>query len=354
LQSRRDNSFFTLGNMFQLQKAERKKSKIRIGMAGPSGSGKTYGALLLGRGLASAWDKVALIDTENSGNLYDHLGDYMHGVLEPPFTPKRYMEAIQACEAAGMEVIVIDSMTHEWDGLGGYIEASEKLGQVKYKGNSWAAKSETKPEHQKLIYAIIQSPCHIISTVRSKVETVMGEDKKVRKVGMKTVQEDGFEYEFTVFFDINRETHMATASKDRTQMFEGSEPFVITEETGRMIKAWTDSGKDDTTELERAEKRKAIGELLAQLGKTEEWYFSFIGKTFSAVSMDGLDKIISDLQARVEKKAKDEEERKRQEKEEGRLSPEEEAKIPDSEAKELDFVPDKKFPRRRKSSAKTK
>lgn len=323
--------------MFELRKAERRKAKLRIGVSGPSGSGKTYSALLIARGLTSDWAKIALIDTENSGSLYDHLGGYMHGVLEPPFTAERYIEAIVACEEAGMDVIIIDSMTHEWDGLGGYIEKSEKLGQAKYKGNSWAAKSETKPAHQRLIYAMIQSPCHIISTVRSKTETVMGDDKKVRKIGMKVIQDDSFEYEFTVFFEINRDNHLAQASKDRTELFTDKDPFLITEATGETLKEWSESGKEDTREQEKAAKRKRIADLLVSQGKTEEWYYSKIGKVPSLLAIQELDAILKQIQASIEKKLEKEvaekAERERQVREEGRATPEEEAKIPEIPAK---------------------
>src|SRR3954447_3869692 len=96
-----------------LRKAAREKTKIRVGLSGPSGSGKTYSALLLASGMAS-WDKIAVIDTENgSGDLYDHLGPHNVLPLAAPFSPERYIEAIDACAKAGMEVVIIDSVTHE-------------------------------------------------------------------------------------------------------------------------------------------------------------------------------------------------------------------------------------------------
>src|SRR4051812_8726433 len=120
-----------------LRKAAREKTKIRIGLSGPSGSGKTYSALLVASGMAS-WEKIAVIDTENgSTDLYSHLGDYSVITLTAPFSPERYIEAIAACEAAGMDVIVIDSVTHEWDGKGGCLESNELIAQTKFRGNTW-------------------------------------------------------------------------------------------------------------------------------------------------------------------------------------------------------------------------
>jgi len=170
----------------QLRKAERKQAKLRIGLSAPSGAGKTYSALLLASGIASSWDKIALIDTESgSGELYAHLGDYNVIQLEAPFSPERYIEAIQACEEAGMEVIIIDSTSHEWEGKGGCLEINESIAQSKFRGNTWSAWSETTPRHQRFIQAIVGSKCHIITATRNKIDTVMTEDKKVKKVGTK-------------------------------------------------------------------------------------------------------------------------------------------------------------------------
>ncbi len=229
-------------NNFELRKAERKQAKLRIGMSGPSGSGKTMSSLKLARGIAK-WNKIALIDTENkSGELYSDLGEYNVITLEAPFTPERYIEAIEACEKAGMEVIIIDSVTHEWDGKGGCLESNELIAQAKFRGNSWAAWSETTPRHRKFLEKIISSSCHIITTVRNKQETIQTEDKKIKKVGMKEVQREGFEYELTLNFNIERDGHYAVASKDRTGLFENMDPFVISEESGKLLAKWNSSG----------------------------------------------------------------------------------------------------------------
>lgn len=225
-----------------LRKATRQKAKVRIGLSGPSGSGKTYSALLIAAGMAPM-DKVAVIDTENgSADLYSHLGDYSVITLQAPYAPERYVQAIEECQAAGMEVIIIDSVSHEWDGKGGCLESNDLLGQTRFKGNNWAAWSVTTPRHQKFIEAITSSPCHIITTARSKTDTIQTEDKKVKKIGLKEIQREGFEFELTVNFTLDREGHYAMASKDRTAMFSELDPFKITKETGKMIMDWANSG----------------------------------------------------------------------------------------------------------------
>jgi len=237
----------------QLRKATRQKSFMRLNLSAPSGAGKTMGALYMAYGLIDDWEKIAVIDTENgSASLYDHLGPFNVVDLEPPFTPERYIEAIDACLRASIECIILDSSSHEWNGPGGCVEINEKLAQAKYKGNTWAAWMETTPRHDRFIQKVLQSKCHFITCTRSKMETVMGDDKKVKKVGMKDIQRDGWEYELTVSLSIDRDTHCVTASKDRTELFEGKEPFVITADTGRLIRAWCEKGIDPMVEINEA------------------------------------------------------------------------------------------------------
>lgn len=222
----------------QFKKAERKQAKLRLALAGPSGAGKTMSALRIAKGMGG---KIAVIDTERgSASLYSHVVDFDTLDLGPPYTPERYIDAIAAAEQAGYDTLIIDSITHEWDGKGGCLEMNENLANAKYKGNTWSAWNETTPRHRAFLDAIIQSKCHIIATMRSKTETVQGEGKKVMKLGMKVVQREGSEFEFTTVLDIVHDSHMATTSKDRTGLF--ADPHVITEDTGKRLLAWLNSG----------------------------------------------------------------------------------------------------------------
>lgn len=223
----------------QLRKAERRQAKMRVGVTAPSGGGKTYSALLLARGLAGDWNKVALIDTENgSGELYAHLGPYSVITLDAPYTPERYVEAIRACEQAGMDVIIVDSATHEWDGPGGCLEIKDSLGG---KYQDWA---KVTPRHQRFLNAIVRSDCHIVTTTRRKQDYEMTKDGNkvvVEKVGLKEVQRDGFEYELTLNFELDIR-HNAIASKDRTELFADKPSFVITVATGEALRRWCEAG----------------------------------------------------------------------------------------------------------------
>lgn len=223
----------------KLQTAQRKRAKIKMGLQGPSGSGKTYSALLIAAGLSSGWDKVAVIDTENhSAELYSHLGDYKVLNLSAPFTPERYISAIEICEQAGMEVIILDSVTHEWENLIDFHSSMQ--------GNSFTNWGKITPRHNAFVQKMLQSPCHIISTVRTKQDYVLSEKngKMVpEKVGLKSVQRDGLEYEFTLVFDLDIKNN-ATASKDRTGLFFGKPEQKLSIETGTIIRKWCESGQE--------------------------------------------------------------------------------------------------------------
>lgn len=274
--------------MMQIRKAERKQAKLRIGVSGPSGSGKTYSALLIARGLVGSWEKILLIDTENgSGDLYSNLGDYSVITMQAPFTPESYVEAIKAGEAAGMEAIIIDSASHEWDGKGGCLEINDKLAAAKFKGNSWAAWSETTPRHQRFIEAITTSSCHIITSARSKTDTIQTEDKKIKKVGLKEIQREGFEYELTANFTLDRDGHYAIASKDRTGIFISRDPFVISQATGEELAKWNGTGAVDTTGTDEIRKKifaqlKRLGVDLSNVDQMRLWVKTSTGLELTA------------------------------------------------------------------------
>lgn len=234
----------------KFEKATRKKAKLRLALTGPSGSGKTYSALLVAKGIGG---KVAFIDTEKgSASLYSDIADFDVLELDPPFSPERFIEAIKSAEDAGYETLILDSITHEWGGVGGCLELVDTIAKAKYRGNSWSAWSEINPRHRLFLDAILRSPMHIIATMRSKTETAQVEEngrKKVAKLGMKSEQRDGVEYEFTTVLDIAHETHHAIASKDRTKLFSNSDPMVITESTGKMLLDWLESGINPIEEI---------------------------------------------------------------------------------------------------------
>ena len=227
----------------EFKKAHRSKAKLRLAIAGPSGAGKTYSALLIASGIVPL-EKVAVIDTESgSADLYADLGGYSTLTINPPYSPQKYIEAIHAAEAAGFELIIIDSLSHAWSGEGGLLDQQGKATESKYRGNSWAAWREITPLHNQLVETMLHTPLHVIVTMRSKTEYIQIEvngRKQIQKVGMAPIQRDGIEYEFTTVFDISQ-NHTATVSKDRTNLFDG-QYFTPTPECGKALLQWLNAG----------------------------------------------------------------------------------------------------------------
>lgn len=247
--------------MVQIRKARRSATKLRLLLEGPSGAGKTYGGLTVTKGLGC--QHVIVIDTEQgSSDLYDSILPFDVIDLAPPFTPEKYIEAIDAAEDAGADCIIIDSISHEWNGKGGCLELVDEIARAKFKGNTWSAYSEITPRHRAFIDRMLRSSAHIIATTRSKTETAQvneGGRTRVVKLGMKAETRDGVEYEFTTCLSLVHDGHFAVASKDRTGLFAG-DPKPITVETGRRIAEWLSGGKavEDQTVIDGA--RKAIND----------------------------------------------------------------------------------------------
>ena len=255
----------------KLEQASRKRVKLRLNIASPSGFGKTFGALLIGYGITGNWLNIAVIDTENdSASLYSYLGEYKTLKLDPPYTPERYIRAIKTCEDAGIELIIIDSITHVWKGQGGLLEYQNALGG---RYQDWA---KATPLYQQWLNTILQSKCHIITTNRKKQGYNMiteGNKTKVEKAGLDDEIRDGYEYEMTVALEIINDKHMARASKDRTQLFVDKPEFVISIETGKAILDWCNQGIEplsineqieaNTDEIiKRVESCKTVNELI--------------------------------------------------------------------------------------------
>lgn len=232
----------------QLKQSQRQQVKLRLGLSGASGFGKTKSALLLAYGMTQDWSKIAVIDTENSSaSLYSDLGNYNVLDLQTPYSPERYIQAIELCEKSNISVVIIDSASHEWNGTGGCLDIHEKLGG---RFQDWA---NVTPRHQAFINKILQSSCHIITTTRRKMDYSLDVGSngktKVVKHGTKEITRDGFEYELTINFELVNENHLAKASKDRTGLFMNKPEFIITSDTGKMILEWCNSGsKTDPTQ----------------------------------------------------------------------------------------------------------
>jgi len=224
----------------QFKKAEKHLARLRLALCGPSGSGKTMSALRLAKGLGG---RVAVIDTERgSASLYADRFDFDVLELMPPFQPSRYVEAIKAAEAAGYDIVLIDSLSHAWAGEGGVLETVD--GIAAKSGNKFTAWNPATKAQNAMVNAFMGTACHVIATMRSKMEYAQEKDNSgktvIRKLGLAPVQRDGVEYEFGVVLDVGMD-HRASvglAGKDRTGLFADQEPRILTEADGVAIRNW--------------------------------------------------------------------------------------------------------------------
>lgn len=199
----------------QFQKAEKRKAKLRLALSGPSGSGKTYSALAVAVHLG---EQVAVIDTENgSASLYADRFDFDVLELQPPYDPIRYVQAIESAQAAGYDVLVIDSLSHAWNGKGGCLEMVDDAAK-RFGGNKHYAWAEVTPKHNALVETINRAGMHVIATMRAKTtwaeETDDRGNKSVKRLGLAPVQRDGVEYEFTLHGEMDHD-HNMVVSKTR-------------------------------------------------------------------------------------------------------------------------------------------
>lgn len=211
--------------MTMFKPATREKLKLRMAIDGPSGSGKTFTAL---RAAFTLGQRVAVADSEHrSAAKYVGLSPdgfpWQFDVCElSHFAPTTYAQVIKEAEAAGYDVLIIDSLSHAWDGVGGALDqVDRKAGSG---GNSYTAWKDVTPQHRDMIEAILGCKMHVISTMRTKMGYVLEPDAKgkmvPKKVGMETVQRQGMEYEFDVVVDMDVE-HLAKVTKSRCPEIDG-------------------------------------------------------------------------------------------------------------------------------------
>lgn len=223
----------------QIRKAERKKAKLRLGIAGASGSGKTWSALEIATGMGG---KIGMIDTESGrGELYGEDFDYDVIRLEAPYSPARYVEALKVFERSGYDIVIIDSLSHAWSGDGGVLSIVDKAGGQFQSG--WRVGT---PQQNLLIDSLISSPMHIITTLRVKTEYVVERNERgknePRKIGLAPIQRDQLEYEFTVFMTMDQ-SHNAHVTKDNTKLYD--QQFIKPSKSmGADLITWLNTGLD--------------------------------------------------------------------------------------------------------------
>lgn len=237
----------------QFKKADKKQSKLRCSIFGPSGSGKTFTSLRIANGFKSATNgKIAFIDSER-GSASKYADRFDFDVLElDRKTIADYIQGIKVASENGYNILILDSLSHAWQEL---IEDIDRLANVKYKGNTWRAWAEGTPKQRALIDAIINYPGHVIATIRSKTEWEVGEDKKVRRIGLSPEQGKGIEYEFDMLLEITVD-HYATVIKDRTGKYQDKIIQMPDEKFGIELINWLNSGSTISQPVEQVHQKQ--------------------------------------------------------------------------------------------------
>lgn len=246
------------GSIVTFARAQREGSHVLISMEGQSGSGKTYSAILLARGLVGPQGRVGLLDTETGrGKIYaDLAGGYEYGELTPPFTPERYLAAITAGEAAKLDCLIIDSGSHEWEGLGGLLEIAESGRTSSGKATSGLQKwAKPKARHKKFMQTLLTTRMHIIVCLRVKEKLIQRKDaqgkEEIFSGGWFPVQDKYFGYEMTVrlFFPDGSKgvPTLAKCPADLLGAFPEGSPVSV--DTGARIAEWVHGGTPVDGEL---------------------------------------------------------------------------------------------------------
>lgn len=194
---------------FEIKPATRVGVKPLIVAFSESGCGKTYSALLLARGLAGPSGKIVVADSESRrASLYADVipGGFETFDLCEPFTPARYIAAVNAIEDSGAAVGILDSGSHEWEGIGGVLEMAGDNEQRSGKPglHNWKT---PKFEHAKFVQRLLRTKIPFIICLRAKYKSRQGKDDRGKTVIIKDdftspIQAEDFIFEATAHFEI--------------------------------------------------------------------------------------------------------------------------------------------------------
>jgi hypothetical protein len=256
-----------MGMKFKAVEAVREKIAVKIALMGASGSGKSYTSLRLATGMLDEMEKIdgkrgkiLLANTEGSRGRY-YANEFKYDIvdLESPYNPELFIDLINYAVDEKYSVLIIDSSSAEWEGKGGCLELQQQLGG---KYQDW---SKVSPRHDRFIDALALSPIHIIATMKGKDQYEVDKDDRgkvsVKKLGVGAKQREGFEYNFTCTFNIDRDSHVAKSEKDNTHIFEKEGDVLLSEAFGEKIIKWANSGEGvSISDIKFAENREATGD----------------------------------------------------------------------------------------------
>lgn len=195
-----------MSRTFEIKQATRERVPLILALVGPSGSGKSVSSLRLAAGIQRVvGGDVGAADTESRRLLaYADRWRFKHLDFKPPHGPADYLAAIRSLFDSGCRTIIVDSFSHEWDGVGGVLEMAaaevdrmaggdyQKAQRVKMA--SWI---KPKAEHRKLVAALLQMDCNFILNFRAreKIKPVKGGDPI--ELGYQAIAPDDIVFEAT-------------------------------------------------------------------------------------------------------------------------------------------------------------
>lgn len=247
--------------VLNIRKAKRSGARLVVGIAGISGSGKTRTALEIAYGLAN-FDaaKIGFLDTENRrGSLFADVlkndkgvvQEFWIGDLEPPFTPQRYSDAILEMQKIGIEVLVIDSVSHEYEGTGGVLEMREPL-----PGKAGKRDNIAKAEHKKFMNTLLQSNMHVIACIRAREKVKIerkGGEVVYEPLGVLPICEKNFMFEMTaslMMWNAGQEQESMKMPEELAAILGRSKGY-MTSADGKALRDWVDGGAQVDPEIER-------------------------------------------------------------------------------------------------------
>lgn len=219
------------------------RAGLFVSLTGGTNSGKTFSALRLARGIAGPQGKIAVLDTEGGRTL--HLKEQFQfdvSLMDPPFRPERFSQAAIDAETASYDVLVIDSFSMEWVGLGGVLDwqaqEHQRLGgKDSTKALSWSA---PKQSHKAMVYSLLQRRMPIVFSIRGE-ETFVPPSTKL----FKSITNKQFPFEVTVSFRLEAERKgYIDLSDPKSWKMEGAHQAIfrdgdrISEEQGAALAAW--------------------------------------------------------------------------------------------------------------------
>lgn len=241
----------------EFKPATRRQLKVKLGLMGTAGTGKTWNALAIAETLAGADGRVAVIDSER-GRAEAYAGDFKfdHLVL-PSYAPEAYIEALALANDEGYEVIIVDSISHEWIGRDGILSSVDRFGGWK----------DATPRHDNFVDSLFRLPRHVIATMRAKtqyqVEEVERDGRKkqeITKLGVGPVQRDNLEYEFDLLgmceLDHTIRLHKSVISTlpSGTLLEPGDNRRALGRLIAMEVREWVDAGEEVVAPVEAGEK----------------------------------------------------------------------------------------------------